>query len=315
MTDIQNTISDADRLATARSFARHAIGSDAFDLKQDDGSYHLVLTTPEGRVDELVTALDDHHAEFSVVERSVRFELKEAAAIISDADRLANARNFVRDAIGSDAFELNDEGGSYHVVLTDPDGRIDELVTALDEHDAEFSVVERSVRFMLEEDTTIEYLIALRGYTFADQMTRTILLRHSAEGVLEEHVDGGYVLKIGPVSDDGLSDIRDDLERATSYAEGEDRTFHLELDERTIREIRSGMPTIGFHVLDDTSSRATVVSHFDGANWWVPGSEKAFGPEDVMGPDGTNAGGRFNRRRFVETDVGGANWQAHHGRN
>lgn len=234
---------------------------------------------------------------------------------ISDADRLATNRSFARYAVGSDAFDLSMDEDRAHLVLTDPKTSMDEVALFMSDEEADFSIDDRSVSFRIDDETTMRFLLKLRGLTAADELTRTILRRHGAEGVLEEHVDGGYVLRIGRVSDDGLSDIRDDLERATSYAADDGRTFHLELDERTIKEINSGMPTIGFHVLDDTSSRASVVGHFDGANWWVPGSERAFGPEDVMGPDGTNAGGRFNRRNFVETDVGGANWQAHHGRN
>jgi hypothetical protein len=152
-----------------------------------------------------------------------------------------------------------------------------------------------------------------RILTYATTTIDPILIaaRVNGEVVFEADV---VSLKLDDHSDDVHENLRNALEERFRDVDDTPEGFDVMLSARALEEIRTGLPTQGFHVLDDTAWRATVIGHFDGKDWWMPGSERPFAQSDVMGPDGTNPGGRFNRRDFVPTDVGGAQWRAPYGR-
>lgn len=152
-----------------------------------------------------------------------------------------------------------------------------------------------------------------RILTYATTMIDPIIIAAGVNGEVVFKADI-VSLKLDDHSNDMHDDIRTALEVQFRNVEDTAEGFDVVLPVRALEEIRTGLPTEGFHILDDTAWRATVVGHFDGRVWWMPGSEREFALSDVMGPDGTNPGGRFNRRDFVRTDRGGASWRAPYGR-
>jgi len=150
--------------------------------------------------------------------------------------------------------------------------------------------------------------------TYATTLIDPILIATGATGEITSE-DGRIVVELDHTSDDEYADLRDALERTFKDVDEDAKLgFTLSLDPRMTKEIETGLPTKGFHVLDDTAFRATVVAHFDGTVWWMPGSDQHFTTGEVMGPDGSNAGGRFNRRQFLDVGRGGADWDAGFGR-
>lgn len=150
--------------------------------------------------------------------------------------------------------------------------------------------------------------------TYATTLIDPMMIASGSTGEITMEM-GRIVIELDRTSDDGYADLRDALERTFKHVDEDAKLgFSLSLDPRVTKEIETGLTTKGFHVLDDTAFRATVVAYFDGDYWWLPGSERPFDVKDVMGPDRSNAGGRFNRRQFLDVMGGGADWRAVHGR-
>lgn len=236
-------------------------------------------------------------------------------------ERLGAYRHLASEIIGSDLFEI-DLADHVRITLLDDATNKDDVVTRLqdevegegDDSRAFLSHVDRDILFLLNEHQEADLVREHRGLTAAKWIADEVLREHGILGKVVAHEDGGYVLTFSGASDDALSDIQDEIDRLTGYAQGDGGTIMFELDERMVAEIRTGLPTEGFHMLCDTSWRCEVIGHFDGENWWMPGSEHPFAVQDVMGPDGSNHGGRFNRGRMVATGRGGAAWRAVYGR-
>ncbi len=69
----------------------------------------------------------------------------------------------------------------------------------------------------------------------------------------------------------------------------------------------------GFHVLNDTATRSSVVGYVDhDQKLWLPGSDKAFTSEDVYVNEGDSP--RFNYVSEVGIPSGHADWDARYGR-
>lgn len=236
-------------------------------------------------------------------------------------ERLGAYRHLASEIIGSDLFEI-ELGDHVRITLLDDATSKDDVVTRLqdevegegDDSRAFLSHAGREILFLLNEHQEADLIREHRRLTAAKWIAHEILGDHGILGKVVAHEDGGYVLTFSGASDDVLSDIEDAMDRLTAYAQRDGGTFVFELDERIIEETRTGLPTIGFHMLCDTAWRCEVVGHFDGKDWWMPGSDRPFAIQDVMGPDGSNHGGRFNRGRMIVTGRGGAAWRAVYGR-